>query len=121
MEIKEFILMEIGIAPNGFEITKEMVENALDSFTNCPIIYNKKAIFKDYRDNDTVENFNNDFIIGFIKGDIEILDNKLIGTVGFFDDLLERFELQINKNKYDNWQIIVENGNFTYRACEIFE
>lgn len=123
-EVKNFKLMEVGVTPNGFEITKEMIENSLSTFANKPIVYNEQEKLKDYRDDEIVEKFNEEFCIGGIQDDVVFENNIVTATVFFFDDLFENIidSSVFEKTERDNWQITVsENGKgFVYAACELF-
>jgi hypothetical protein len=123
-EVKTFILMEVAITPNGVEITSKMIENSLSTFANKPIVYNKQEKLKDYRDDEIVKSFNEEFCIGYIQDDVVFENNIVTATVFFLDDLFENIidSSVFEKNGKDNWQIIVnENGKgFVYAACELF-
>ena len=123
-EVKNFKLMKVGIVPNGFEITKEMIENSLSTFANKPIVYNNQGKLNDYRDDEIVEKFNKELCIGCIQDDVVFKDNIVTATVLFYDDnLKDTIESSVfEKTKHDNWQITVsEDGkSFIYSACELF-
>lgn len=123
-EVKNFILMEVGVVPNGFEITKEMIENSLSTFANKPIIYNNQGKLNDYRDDKIVEKFNKELCIGCIQDDVVFKDNIVTATVFFFDELFENIidNSVFEKNTRDNWQITLpsDGKSFIYTACELF-
>lgn len=110
-------LMTIGISDSGINITKEMVENSIDTFIDKPVVLNYNQEVSDYRGLD-IDKWNKERTVGIITS-IEIKENKVLGDVIWYDE-------KYIKNKYDNWQISFEekhredNDNFNFRCVEVW-
>lgn len=108
--------MQIGETQNGFILTKEMVLNSLDTFTDVPIVY--KESFKNYRDDEVVNKFNKEYAIGVIVGNIEVTDKEVFADINIWDKYLDKW-----KGKYDNWCIQFdddEKSKFKLYSVECF-
>jgi len=118
MYIKHVLIMNIGMTANGFDLTKEMVLNSIDSFEHQPLIYNKKKEFKDYIE-ENISNYKNEIAIGFIAGNIEVTDIEV-----FADIIIKDEYKNLWNGKYDNWCIdypIEDNKNkFRLNSIEVF-
>ena len=54
-----FKLMKVGKTQNTLELDEDIIEESVihHVFDNAPIVFNENQNFKDYRNNDDVENF----------------------------------------------------------------
>lgn len=115
MIIRRVLIMQIGETQNGFILTKEMVLNSLDTFTDVPIVYNEKQSLKDYRDNKIVNKFNKEYAIGVIVGNIEVTDKEVFADINIWDKYLDKW-----KGKYDNWCIQFDDDEKSkFKLCSI--
>jgi hypothetical protein len=116
MKLEKQLIMTIGMTQNNWELTREMVENSLNSFPNEPIIWNKNQEFKDYTD---MKNYNNNLLIGMICEDANIVieENNVYADIFVYDKYLELW-----KGKFDNWCIQFNDGwkLFKLDSIEVF-
>ena len=117
MIIENVLIMDIMETQNGFEITREMVENSLESFINAPIVYNKKQQTTNYRDEEFQNYYDKNIVIGFVSEVINIIGNKVLANIYIRDEYVDLW-----KGKYDNWCIQFNEGKtaFTVFSIEIF-
>lgn len=116
MLLKNQLIMTIGETPNGWTLTREMVENSLDSFANKPIVWNKKQEFKDYRN---MEDYKSCQVIGIISSE----PNIQIGIDEVYVDIVIKDEYaDLWKGKFDNWcmQIDFDKKSFILDSIEVF-
>lgn len=104
MLLEQTLIMEIIKTPNGFVLTKEMVENSLDTFINAPVVLNINQQIKDYSDKNWYRD--NTRVVGYIKGNINIRGNEVFADLLMFTDDW--------KGKYSNW-VITFDANFSNR------
>lgn len=117
MIFKKQLIMTIGMTYNRFELTREMIENSIDTFAYKPIVLNKKAKLKDYR-NLTIEDYiNKTHVIGCIlkTPNIIIEDNNVYADIYIFDEDVKSWN-----GKFDNWSIILNNDRFELNGIEVF-
>lgn len=119
VKVNGFKLMKVGKTHNTLELDEDIIKESLihHVFDNAPIVFNENKNFRDYRDNNVVEKFIKENVIGVI----------LPGTVNFdglyvtADVMLqEEFE---NRTQFDNWSIIMQEKDkcyFYYNSCELF-
>ena len=119
VKVNGFKLMKVGKTHNTLELDEDIIKESLihHVFDNAPIVFNENKNFRDYRDNNVVEKFIKENVIGVI----------LPGTVNFdglyvtADVMLqEEFE---NRTQFDNWSIIMykkDDCYFYYNSCELF-
>lgn len=114
MIIEKALIMNIMMTENGLNITKEMVENSLESFINAPIVCNSRGDFKDY----TKENIDNyqtkTFPIGVILNNVHIENDGVYARVMIWD----KFE-ELWHGKYDNWCIVLAEDKKSFRVDSI--
>lgn len=119
IKVTNFEIMRVGKTQNTLKITKSAIQKCMKlyGFNNAPIVFNNNQEFKDYRDNDTVDNFQREKCIGVIIGDIVF--DELSGSVFASVMLQEEFR---SRKHFDNWQIDYdkEDDDFKYCACELF-
>lgn len=117
-KIFDFALMKAGITQNGLEVGEDVIEEAVvhHVFDNAPIVFNENEEFKDYRDNDVVNNFIRQKVIGVVLPDTVDFDGLYVtGDVM----LQEEFA---NRTHFDNWCIEFneDKSSFRYDSCELF-
>lgn len=110
--------MTIGETQNNWTLTREMVENSLDSFANKPIVWNKQQEFKDYRN---MEDYKNCQVIGMISSE----PNIQIGIDEVYADIIimdKYVDVDLWKGKFDNWcmQIDFDKKSFVLDSIEVF-
>lgn len=113
-----FDLMKAGMTQNGLELREDIIEESIvhHAFDNAPIVFNENEAFKDYRDNDVVDNFIRQKVIGVVLPDTVDFDGLYVtGDVM----LQEEFA---NRTHFDNWCIEFNEGksSFRYDSCELF-
>jgi hypothetical protein len=111
--------MEVGKTPNGLELDRETIELSIVHrvFDNAPIVFNENQNFKDYRDNDNIEKYFIEKVVGVIIPDtVDFNGYDVTADVM----LLEKFA---NRTHFDNWCIEYEKDDsyFKYRQCELFD
>ena len=120
MRLNKQIVMHIMKDANGFDMTRELVENSRESFPLKPIMYNQQGKFKEYdrnmKDKMLSEHYlNNTQIIGCICSDsITIEDNTVYADIFIFESQLSKWN-----GKYDNWQIQLSDDNKSFELCAI--
>ena len=109
----EMVLMDISNGHN-IEITREMVDNSIDTFVDKPVVYNPNQELKDYTNDKIVKDFYCDNVVGFITG-VKIVDKQVIGEVIWYNDIYIR-------DKYNNWniQLTDDRSEFVFCGVEIF-
>jgi len=117
--IDRFKIMDCNVAPNGLEITENMLTNALANrvFSNKPIIFNDNQNFKDYRNIGDVENYQTENCIGHITENVWQENDKNIYATVFIQSEFA------NRTGFDNWMIDIESNYtdmFIYCSCELF-
>lgn len=116
-EILDCPIMEIGITDNGLEITKSMVENSLESFLYKPIVY-KDEQFLDYTDDDTVNKFIREKVVGMVVSVPKVIGNKVLADILLLDQYVQHWN-----GKYDNWCVYFDGyleGKFDFYSLEIY-
>ena len=117
-KVYDFILMEVGKTQNNLELDKDVIEESVvhHVFDNAPIVFNEKESFKDYRNDEDVENYFIGKVIGVVIPDT-VNFNGYDVTADVM--LLEEFA---NRTHFDNWCINYEKGDshFNYCHCELF-
>ena len=110
----DMIIMNIGKGYN-IEITKEMVENSMDSFSYKPVIINYKQELQDYTDDVAVEEFAKRKVIGIIKS-VRVVDKDVVAEVRWINE-------DYIREKYDNWCINLNDDkkSFEFGHVEVFE
>ena len=116
----KFVLMEAGRNRNGFEINEDVIEESIinHAFDGAPIVFNESQSFTDYRNDEDVEKFIKEKMIGVV----------IPGTVDFnsfdvFGDVMLQEEFA-NRTHFDNWCIEYDkdyNYRFKYISCELFD
>lgn len=111
MIIENALVMNIMRTQNGFDITKEMVENSLKSFDHTPIVYNPQGGFNDY----TYEN--KTFPIGVILEPAHIENDGVYSKIFIW----EGYE-NLWHGEYDNWCIVFneDKKSFVVDSIEVF-
>jgi hypothetical protein len=116
MKLEKQLIMIIGMTQNNWELTREMIDNSLDSFANKPIVWNEKQNFKDYRD---MENYKQCKVIGMICEEANILieNNNVYADILLFDRCCGEW-----KGKFDNWRLTIDNDwkSFKLDSIEVF-
>jgi hypothetical protein len=116
--MKRQLIMTIGVTANGWELTKEMVENSLGTFANIPIIYNKKEEYKDYTKG-FEDYFKNNQAVGVICSipNIAIECNNVYADIIMMDDYQYLW-----KGKFDNWCLepSKDKKSFKLLSIEVF-
>jgi hypothetical protein len=117
--LEKQLVMTIGITQNNWELTKEMVENSLESFPGKPIIFNKKQEWKDY----TTEEFDQKYlseekIIGMICNEPNIIieNNNVYADIILFKKYPEN---NLWKGKFDNWCIQLNDNKMAFNLVSI--
>lgn len=116
-EIVNCPIMSIGINDNGWEVTKSMVNNSLQSFLYKPIIY-KDEQFSNYTDQETVNEFIKDKIIGMIVSIPVIIGNQVLANILLLDQYVKYWG-----GKYDNCCVYFDgytDGKFDFNHLEIY-
>lgn len=107
--------MEIGKTQNGFTITKEMLLNSIETFKQKPIVFNSKQTLENYTDDEIVDRFNNEYAIGFIFDNIELINEKEVyADIFIFDKHIDKWN-----SKYDNWCIQLDDDKSKFNLCSI--
>ena len=121
MKLEKQLIMTIGMTNNNWELTREMVENSLNTFTGKPIVWNKEQNFKDYSDMKSY--YIDNKIIGIIAAEpdskIIIEDNNVYADIWLF----EKFDGdKLWKGKSDNWCITIADDwkSFILDSIEVF-
>lgn len=117
-KVYEFELMKVGKTQNGLEIDEGIIEESVihRTFDGAPIIYNECQNFKDYRNNEDVDQFIKEKVVGVvIPGSVDFNSYSVTADVM----LLEEFA---NRTHYDNWCIDYDKDKcwFNYSHCELF-
>lgn len=115
MQLEKQLIMIIGMTQNNLDLTKEMVENSLDSFAHVPIVWNKQQEFKDYRE-ENIENYKNEIAIGIIceEPNIIIEGNNVYADIFIFPQYKDLW-----KGKFDNWSIQFNEDRTKFTLCSI--
>jgi len=100
------------------EIITNVIEESVVQrvFDNAPIVFNENQNFKDYRNNDDVEIYFKEKIVGVVlPNTVDFNGYSVTANVM----LLEEFA---NRTHFDNWCIEYEKGDcyFKYNQCELF-
>ena len=117
-KVYDFELMSVGKTQNDLELDEDIIEESVihHVFDNAPIVFNENQNFKDYRDDNDIENYFKGKVVGVV----------LPGTVDFNGYwvsadvmLLEEFA---DRTHFDNWCIEYEKSDsyFNYSHCELF-
>ena len=113
-----FELMKVGKTQNTLELDEDIIEESIihHVFDNAPIVFNESQKFKDYRNNDDVENFIKEKVIGVILPDTVDFDGFSVTA----DVMLQ--EEFANRTYFDNWCIEYDKDKcyFGYNSCELF-
>ena len=107
----QMLLMREGVTQNGFNITREMILNSLDTFINKPIVLNKGQELNDYTNSEEVNLFNREHVIGVINS-VEYIDGVVMGEVVFY-------QTDNIKKEYDNWQINMSDDKKSFEYCSV--
>ena len=113
-----FELMRVGETQNNLVLDKKVIEESVSHcvFDYAPILFNKNQNFKNYKNDDEV----NDYFVGKVVG-VVISDTVKFDGHSVTADvaLLEEFA---NRTHFDNWSISYEKGDsyFDYCHCELF-
>jgi hypothetical protein len=118
MFLEKQLIMTIGITQNGWELTKEMINNSINTFAQAPIVLNSRQEYKNY--NNPFEDYlNNCTVIGVISStpNIIIEENNV-----YADILLWEHKKNFWKDKFDNWCIEVSDDkkSFKLQSIEVF-
>lgn len=116
MKHAQQLIMTLGMTQNNWELTKEAVENSINSFANVPIVWNKQQEYKNYSDtSDYLQNR----VIGFISSEpyINIIDNNVYADIFIKDEYDYLWQ-----GRFDNWCIQFDDNmdNFKLFSIEIF-
>ena len=119
MILEKQLVMTIGMTENNWELTKEMVENSIESFYNAPIVWNKTHNNKDYNNTD---NYRDCKVIGVIPKNSKIIieGNNVYADISLFE---EYGGIDLWKGKFDNWCIQFDrndNSKFVLISIEVF-
>lgn len=116
-KVHGFQLMKVGRIENNSP-NKDIIEESIihHVFDNAPIIYNQNENFKDYRDNNIVEKYVRENVVGVILPNTVNFDGLYV-TADVM--LLKEFS---NRTHFDNWGIEYEKGDcyFNFCFCELF-
>lgn len=118
VKVYGFEILKVGKTQNSLVLSREVVEESVihNVFDNAPIVFNENQNFKDYRNNDDVENFIKEKVIGVVLPDtVEFNGFKVTADVM----LQEEFA---NRTHFDNWCIDYDKNKpyFYYQSCELF-
>lgn len=114
MIIKNALIMNIMMTENGLNITKEMVENSLESFINVPVVYNSRGDFKDYTEKN-IDNYKTEtFPIGVVLNGVHIENDGVYAEIMIWD----KYE-KLWHGKYDNWCIVLAEDKKSFRVDSI--
>lgn len=117
MIIENALVMNIMMTQNGLDITKEMVENSLESFKHTPIVHNPQGEFNDYT-NENIDNYDKRTeTIGIILEPAHIENDEVYAKIAIWD----RYE-NLWHGKYDNWCIVLteDKKSFVVDSIEVF-
>lgn len=113
-----FDLMKVGKTQNSLELDEDIIEQAVvdHAFDNAPIVFNENESFKDYRDDEVVDNFFREKVIGVVlPNTVEFHGSYVTADVMLLEEFADR-------THFDNWQIVLneEKTTFRYDSCELF-
>jgi len=118
MLLEKQLIMTIGMTENNWELTREMIENSLESFYNAPIVWNEKSEYKDYNN---IDNYKNCKVIGIIPENSKIVieDNNVYADIKLFK---EYSKMDLWKDKYNNWCILFDDSKIKFKleSIEVF-
>lgn len=113
-----FELMRIGETQNDLVLDEDVIEESVihHVFDNAPIVFNENQKFKDYRNDDDIEIYFKEKVVGVVLPDTVDFNGYFV-TADVM--LLEEFA---NRSYFDNWCITYEKGDcyFKYNHCELF-
>ena len=113
-----FELMKVGKTQNTLELDEDIIEESVihHVFDNALIVFNENQNFKDYRNNDDVEKFVREKVIGVVLPDTVDFDGLYVTA----DVMLQ--EEFANRTHFDNWCIEYDKDKcyFGYNSCELF-
>lgn len=113
-----FELMKVGKTQNDLELDEDVIEESVVHrvFDNAPIVFNENQNFKDYRNDDDIDNYFKGKVVGVILPDTVDFNGYWVSADVM---LLEEFA---NRTHFDNWCITYEKGDcyFKYNQCELF-
>jgi len=117
MIIKNALVMNIMKTENGLNITKEMIENSLESFINAPIVYNEMGTFKDYKDESFNDYFKKNIVIGMILENVNIVNDEVRADILIYDGYINLWA-----DRYNNWciKLAEDKKSFTVDSIEVF-
>lgn len=109
----------LWIVDNTLELDEDIIEESVihHVFDNAPIVFNENQNFKDYRNNDEVEIFVREKVVGVILPDTVDFDGLYVTA----DVMLQ--EEFANRTHFDNWCIEYDKDKccyFNYQNCELF-
>lgn len=108
------VIMELGETANGLNITKEMILSSINTFSMKPIVFNDREVLKDYTNDEIVDKFNNENVIGLIRGGVEIVGNEVYAEILILDKYVDKW-----KGKYDNWCIQLNEDKTKFELISI--
>lgn len=113
MILNKQLIMTIGMTQNNWELTKEMVENSIESFKCAPVVWNKKQEYKNYNGN--MDDYKNEKVIGMVlSNDIIIEDNNVYADIVIIDAYADLW-----KGKFDNWCITLSDDKKSFKLLSI--
>jgi hypothetical protein len=116
--LKQQLIMTIGETQNGWTLTKEVVKNSIDTFSNRPIIWNREQEFRDYSDKN-IKNYKNNIVIGAILDhpNVQIYGNDVYADIV----ILSKYR-HLWIGKFDNWciQFNDNKSSFDLFSIEVF-
>lgn len=119
VKVHGFKLMRSGKTHNNYEVKEDDIEEAVihHVFDSAPIVFNENQNFKDYRNDDNVEDFIREKVIGFVLPDtVDFNGFEVTGDVMLQEDFTDR-------THFDNWCIEWDRDKhcyFNYCSCELF-
>jgi len=118
IKLNNQLIMTIGKTQNGWNLTKEMIMNSLDTFANKPIVWNKREDFNNYTDMDNYKDSCQ--VIGMILAEpnIEITDHEVYADIMIMNDN----HRHLWTGKFDNWCITLSDDkkSFELDSIEVF-
>lgn len=118
VKVYGFELMKVGKTQNTLELNEDLIEESViyHVFDNKPIVFNENQNFKDYRDDDVVEKYMREKVVGVILPDtVDFNGFSVTADVMLLEDFKDR-------THFDNWCIQYDKDDcyFTYQCCELF-
>lgn len=117
-KVYDFELMKVGKTQNDLVLDEDVIEESVVNrvFDNAPIVFNDNQNFKDYRNNNEVDIFTREKVIGVVLPDTVDFNGYSVTA----DVMLS--EEFANRTHFDNWCIEYEKGDlyFNYGHCELF-